>query len=380
MAKRADGRGAIYHRSDGRWEAQFRLEDGRRKCLYATSRREVLRQLKETRWQLDHGVPVSAHKMSLGVYLHDWLEVTTARVRPSTIQNYELNVRRLCEQIGEVPLIRLSPDVIQAVYRRQLRSGLTPYSVLQTHRVLHRALHQATHWGLITKNPAALALPPRPRRREMTALSPDELGRLFDHTRHDRLYPLWAVLGTAGLRIGEALGLSWADVDLVAGKARIRRALQRRRGAGFIFLATKTPRSRRTVLLTKLAIEALREQRARQNRCRRVQPDWEESGLVFTNMRGGPMEAAVARRALARVTLGAGLPNIRVHDLRHTTATVLLVAGVHPKVVQDLFGHHTITTTMDTYSHVIPAMHEDAVRKLDAVLGLAEGPTQPPTV
>jgi len=147
MAKRADGRGAIYHRSDGRWEAQFRLEDGRRKCLYATSRREVLRQLKETRWQLDHGVPVSAHKMSLGVYLHDWLEVTRARVRPSTIQNYELNVRRLCEQIGDVPLIRLSPDVIQAVYRRQLRSGLTPYSVLQTDRVLHRAQHQATHWG-----------------------------------------------------------------------------------------------------------------------------------------------------------------------------------------------------------------------------------------
>jgi hypothetical protein len=124
MAKRADGRGAIYHRSDGRWEAQFRLEDGRRKCLYATSRREVLRQLKETRWQLDHGVPVSAHKMSLDVYLHDWLEVTRARVRPSTIQNYELNVRRLCEQIGDVPLVRLSPDVIQAVYRRQLRSGL----------------------------------------------------------------------------------------------------------------------------------------------------------------------------------------------------------------------------------------------------------------
>ena len=87
----------------------------------------------------------------------------------------------------------------------------------------------------------------------MTALSPDELRRLFDYTRRDRLYPLWVVLGTAGLRIGEALGLSWADVDLIAGKARIRRALQRRRGAGFIFLETKTPRSRRTVLLTKLA-------------------------------------------------------------------------------------------------------------------------------
>jgi hypothetical protein len=97
--------------------------------------------------------------MSLGVYLDDWLEVTRARVRPSTTQNYELNVRRLSEQIGDVPLSRLSPDIIQAVYRRQLRSGLTPYSVLQTHRVLHRALHQATDWGLIAKNPAALALP-----------------------------------------------------------------------------------------------------------------------------------------------------------------------------------------------------------------------------
>jgi len=203
----------------------------------------------------------------------------------------------------------------------------------------------------------------------MTALSPDELRRLFDYTRRDRLYPLWVVLGTAGLRIGEALGLSWADVDLIAGKARIRRALQRRRGAGFIFLETKTPRSRRTVLLSKLAVEALREQRARQYRSRRYEPEWEESGLVFTNMSGGPMDAAVAWRALARATFGAGLPNIRVHDLRHTTATALLVLGVHPKVVQDLFGHHTITTTMDTYSHVIPPMHEDAVRKLEAFLG-----------
>ena len=113
----------------------------------------------------------------------------------------------------------------------------------------------------------------------MTALSPDELRRLFDYTRRDRLYPLWVVLGTAGLRIGEALGLSWADVDLVAGNARIRRALQRRRGAGFIFLETKTPRSRRTVLLSKLAVEALREQRARQYRSRRYEPEWEESAL-----------------------------------------------------------------------------------------------------
>jgi integrase len=205
----------------------------------------------------------------------------------------------------------------------------------------------------------------------MTALSPKELGRLFKHTRDDRLYPLWVVLGTAGLRIGEALGLSWVDVDLVAGNARIRRALQRRRGAGFIFLETNTASSRRTVLLTKLAVEALREQRARQNGARRCQPDWEDSGLVFTSLSGGPMEAAVARRALARATLGAGLPNIRVHDLRHTTATVLLVAGVHPKVVQDLFGHHTITTTMDIYSHVVPAMHQDAVSKLDSFFSQA---------
>ena len=371
MARRARGNGAVYLRGDGRWEAQFRMPDGRRKCLYGRSRRDVLRKLRESRWQLAQGLPVSSRNLHLGDYLDYWLEVTATTVRPSTYENYELNARRLKEQLGQVPLIRLSPHGIQDAYGRLRASGLSAYSVLQAHRTLHRSMAHAFHWGLITRNPAELVHPPRPRKREMTALAPADLRALFEHARGDRLEALWLVLGTGGLRIGEALGLTWEAVDLDAGRVVVKQALKRHRGVGLVISPLKTPRSYRTVVLTELALQALRA--LREGLGRRPQSDDElrmpPSGFVFRNTLGGPMDPGFVGYALKRVIQQAGLPPIRVHDLRHTAATALLIDGVHPKVVQDFLGHSSITTTLDTYSHVMPTLHADAVRRLDILLG-----------
>jgi integrase len=194
--------------------------------------------------------------MSVGLLLASWLELTRERIRPSTYESYDLNVRRITEWLGDLPLVQQIASDIQSTYRRMGERGLTAYSLHQVHGLLDRALRHALQWGLIVRNPAVLVFAPRPRRREMTALSAEQLMRLLDHRGH-RLWPLMVVLGTAGLRIGEALGLRWRDVDLDAGRLVVRQALQRRRGVGLVFVEPKTPRSRRTVHLTTIAVDAL---------------------------------------------------------------------------------------------------------------------------
>lgn len=174
------------------------------------------------------------------------------------------------------------------------------------------------------------------------------------------------LLGTAGLRIGEALGLRWSDIDLEEGRL-VRRALQRQRGRGLVFVEPKTARSRRLVYLSEVAVEALREQRARSN-----------GGLVFVNRNGEPQESGSVTDALKVALDRAGLPRIRVHDLRHTTATVLLEAGAHPKLVQELLGHSTVALTLNIYSHLTAGLSGEAARTMDRVVRGAPAPAATP--
>lgn len=371
MARRGRGEGAVYRRSDGRWEAQLRLRDGRRTSLYARSRRRAIEKLADAGWRVDHGLPLHAAKRRLGDYLDYWLEVTRHRVRPTTLEAYELNVRRLQPHLGSLPLARLEAAVIQAAYDRLLKAGLSERSVEQMHSVLHRALYQAMHWGLIASNPTELVAPPRPRKREMTALTLDQLQRLLATTKNERWYPLWVILSTAGLRIGEALAVGWESVNLETQRLAVVRSLQRRRGLGLVFAEPKTARSRRSIYLSVVACQALREHRQRQQRLVASRPGWLGSGLVFANRLGGPQDSGSVTSALNRALLRAGLPHVRVHDLRHTTASVLLAGGANPKVVQDLLGHSSVLTTLNTYSHVTQSLSHLAAGTIDHMLGLA---------
>jgi integrase len=328
MGKRRYGSGAVKLRSDGRWEGQLRLADGNRCSVYAHSREQIIARLQEERWRLTWGIPVRARGLLLGEYLQQWLDVARTRLRPRTLDAYELCTRRVDGELGQVPLAKLTPQLVQSAYGRLLAGGLSVRTVFQTHAVLHRALRQAHHWGLMSVDPTDLVAAPRPQSREMTALSTAQLSRLLTSARGSRWYPLWVLLGTAGLRIGEALGLRWSDIDLDRGRLQVRRALQRQRGRGLVFVEPKTSRSRRLVCLSDLAVEALRVHRGRST-----------GELVFVNRNGQPQESSSVTSALKLALDRAGLPQIRVHDLRHTTATVLLEAGAHPKLVQELLGH-----------------------------------------
>lgn len=199
----------------------------------------------------------------------------------------------------------------------------------------------------------------------MRALSAAQLSTLLASARDSHWYPLWVLLGTGGLRIGEALGLKWSDVDLDTGRLQVRRALQRQRGCGLVFVEPKSYRSRRMVCLCRLAVEGLVELRKRSN-----------AELVFVNRRGLAQDSSSVTDALKVALDRAGLPQIRVHDLRHTTATVLLEAGAHPKLVQDLLGYSTVALTLNTYSHVTPGLSDQAARTMDRALGGFEVPSR----
>jgi integrase len=370
MRRRGNGEGTLYRRSDGRWGATITLEDGGRKTLYGRNRREVQDLLKEVLRKREDGFLVASAEQLTGDYLARWLEDTVRNsVRPKTFESYELNVRRLQPLIGSVKLGSLSPAHVQSAYGALLRRGLSARSVHHAHAVLHRALKQAVLWNLIRRNATDAASRPRPARAEMKTLNEQQIRQLFESSEEDRFHALWIVLATTGIRLGEALGLKWDDVDLNSGRLTVLRCLQRQSGKGLVFVEPKTARSRRTIHLAPGAISALtRHRRSVQARERlRAGAVWQEHGLVFATKIGRPLEGGHVNERFHRAIATAGLPDLRVHDLRHTAATLLLTRGVHPKVVQEMLGHTTITLTLDTYSHVAPALHAEVARYMEAL-------------
>src|SRR5579872_5094559 len=370
VRRRGKGEGTLYERSDGRWGATVTLLDGRRRTVYARTRAEAQTKLHELTKRREQGLLNAGAEQKVAEYLRGWLEdVARASIRPRTYEAYGLNVRRALPHIGHIRLGELTPAQVQAAYGELLRSGLSARSVNHVHRVLHRAFVQAVRWNLIPRNPTDAALSPRPEPTEMKVLTADQVRDLLAATEGDRFHALWVLLVSTGLRVGEALGLRWGDLD-PTGRLRIVRGLQRQRDRGLVFVEPKTRRSRRTLQLSPTAVAALDAHRRRQVAERLAAgPAWEDGDLIFPGIAGKPFEASGVNKRLDAALSEAGLPRIRVHDLRHTAASLLLARGVHPKIVQEMLGHSTITLTLDTYSHVTPGLHAAAAAEMEAVLG-----------
>ena len=222
---------------------------------------------------------------------------------------------------------------------------------------------------MISRNPCHGAKAPRALRSEMKILTPDQANTFLASTVDHPAHALYTLAITTGMRAGELLGLQWGDIDLDAGKLTVRRALQQQNEAGLVFVTPKSARSRRTILLSQRAIAALRVHRDRQTfRRKQFGSEWRELDLVFSGPVGGPIDPSWSRQTFYAALEAAGIPRVRFHDLRHTAATLLLMQGVHPKVVSDMLGHSTVGLTLDTYLHLLPAMHQQAAAAMDAIL------------
>lgn len=368
----------IHQRPDGRWEARVDLgwQHGKRqrKSLYGKTRQEVAAKLAGALRDRDEGVLRAGPDQRLGPFLEWWLESVRSSLAPKTYVAYEMYVRRhIKPELGEVVLRKLAPQQVQALLDRKLAQGLAPQSVQHIRGILRQALGRAVRFGLVSRNVAALTDPPRLVRMEVRAISPEEARTFLTAIRGDRLEALYLMALTTGLRQGELLGLRWWDIDLEAGEARVGQALQRY-GGKLHFVPPKTAKSRRSVTLTLMAIEGLRAHKARQAQDRVLAGSrWQEFGLVFPSTVGTPMEPRNATRAFKALLRRSKLPEMRFHDLRHGFATLLLVQGASPRVVMEMLGHSQISLTMNTYSHVIPAMQREATSKLESLLRAENG-------
>jgi len=374
VAKRGAQEGSVYRRGDGRWVAVLHVGyvAGRRqrKSYYGATRQEVAVRLAAAVRDLQQGKRPSPETEKLGPFLNRWLEDTARHsIRASTYRGYEVTLRlHIVPEIGHLKLARLSADDLDGLYSRLLDKGLAPKTVRLAHAVIHRALAHAQRRGAVAVNVASIADAPSAPRREFRTLSPEEAARLLKVALSDRLYALYRLALTCGLRQAEILGLRWADVDLPAAKIHVRQQAYREAGA-WQFTPPKTKAGRRSVDLDGACVEALRERRLAQNKERLRAQTWADLDLVFCNRVGNPIEKGnLLRRSFAPLLERAGLPHIRFHDLRHACASLLLAAGTNPKVVQERLGHASISTTMDTYSHVLPSLQADAAEKMDRLL------------
>ena len=363
MAKRrGHGEGSIYKRPNGLWAAQVTLPTGKRHTVYARTRREVAAKLAEV--QADPLNVATPGRMTVAGYLDRWLATCSSTLRPTTLSTYSSLVRRhVNPRIGAAQLGRLTPITIQQMYTDLTADEVSPRTRQAVHAVLRRALGEAVNLGMLSDNPAARVKRPRVPRVEVRALDTHDVRRLLDAAEGDPYEALYILAVTAGLRQGELFGLKWKDVDTRRRALSVRRSIVD--AGGYRGVAEpKTAAGRRRVELSDLAVNALREHRGR---CKATP---HPEGWVFTDTRGGPLRRSnFLRRQWAPLLARAGLEGVRFHDLRHTSASLLLAAGVHPKIVQERLGHATVGITLDTYSHVLGSLQREVADRIDELLG-----------
>ena len=340
------------------------------------TRREAEAALTEALERVRTGTWADPGRQTVGEYLEDWLTAVRPSLRSSTSTSYEHTLRKwVIPRIGHLRLGALSSAKLSALYGELLRSGrhdgkggLSPRSVAYTHRVVTHALKDAVSWGLLARNPAAHVDPPRVARPEMQVWTQPEVQRFLASVADDRLYALWTVLLATGLRRGEALGLRWDDVDLDRRRLSIQRAVTVV-DYEIVVSEPKTARGRRSVSIDPTTTAVLAAHRKRQLEERLAWgPAWQDSAYVFTTEDGGVLHPQRVTLIFKRLAQSAGLPAIRLHDLRHTAATLALTAGIHPKVVSERLGHATIGITLDTYSHVGETLQDEAATRVAGLI------------
>jgi integrase len=371
--KRGHGSGSVTQLPDGRWQARASYWDNgrlRRKAVYGKRRREAEQRLRELLARLDHGERPLDERTTVAEYLERWLAIHRDRLRPSTARRYEQLVRlQLVPELGRLRVARLVPSDVERAMQRLRERGLSARTIAQCRAVLRRALQDALRDGVIQRNVAALARPPAIAPPQTSTWTADEARAFLAAADQHWLVPLFQLLLATGLRLGEALGLSWEDVDEEGGMLAVRWQLQHT-GGQFLRLPPKSKQSRRTLPLPALARAALVRQREQQAAWRQ-EPGWvgNQWSLVFTTRIGTPLHPRNVHHGFTRLVEQAGLPRIRIHDLRHSCATLLLESGVDLKVVSALLGHSQLSVTADYYAHVRQALAADAIRRLDALLG-----------
>ncbi len=431
--KRGHNEGSLHQRaSDGLWVADVSLgygPDGKRvrKRLYGKTRAEANRKLQQALRTRSDGLTVQTREQTVGQYLEHWLEHAVApNVRPRTLESYQLVCRtHLIPSLGRHKLSALNAQHIAAYMTHKQTAGrqrsgrpspvktvveskapakkvtgLSATTVNYHRAVLRSALNQAMRWDMLNRNVAELTQPRPAVSFEAKPLTRTEADRFLAAAQGDRLEALFSVALALGLRQGEALGLSWSDVDLDAGTLTVRWQLQQIKaratpanptpGVVLTLVEPKTKRSRRTLPIPDELLRTLKEHRRRQLVERLVAgPRWGGKGrlvamdperrepwdLVFTSTIGTPLDTANITKTYRTILETAGLPLRRYHDLRHSCASFLAAKGVAQRVVMEILGHSQLSTTANIYTHVDADQLREATGRLDDLFSARTGST-----
>jgi len=378
-------KGHIRQRSKGSWTIVVDIgqdpETGKRRQQWHTirgSKRDAQRALREMLTAVEAGTYVKPSKLSLGEWLSQWLEsYVSIHTTPRTRESYRYIIKtHLLPALGSIPLNQLRPQHLLNCYGRALvqgrvdgKGGLSARSVLYHHRILSEALSHAVKMGYVARNVAEVVEPPRPDRAKVSTLSRSDIDWFLDTARNTPYYVFYCTLLYTGLRRGELLALKWRNLDLDHGTLHVAESAYKLGNGEYVVKEPKTPHSRRPVALPPSLSELLKYYREQQTEAMaRLGTSLTEDGFVFTRPDGKPLDPNLVSRSFGKMIKNAGLPHIRLHDLRHTHATMMLEAGVHPKVVSERLGHASIGITLDTYSHVLPGLQEAAADRFDRMI------------
>ncbi len=389
---RGHGEGGIRQRKDGLWEATislgFKLDnDGKpkrqRKSIYGKTRQEVAAKLKVALRDQQRGLPPADDRLTVAGYLTEWLaRVQPPAVKPSTYRSYEQTVRLyLIPGLGRVKLSKLEPQQVQvfldAKRGETTRTGapFSARSIALMRAVLRQALTEAESWGKVSRNVAQLAKPPRGKARKAVSLTRERARTLLDAITGDRLEALYRLCLALGLRQGEALGLTWDEVDLDGRTLTVREGMQRVKDdatgkSALQHVGTKSETSKRTIRLPLFLVEVLRGHRTRQKEARLAAgARWQERGLVFCTRYGTPLDGPNVTKYFQRHLDAAGLPQMRFHDLRHSAVSFMAAEGVPVEVARAILGHSDARLTMNVYRHILPDEHDQAADAIDRLYG-----------
>jgi integrase len=323
--------------------------------------------------RLDLGEPIEQTTELCSGFFERWLEsAVKQRIRTRSYDLYKQRVHSyILPEIGKKRLAEVRPEDIQNFYAKLQKHGLRASTIRHIRGILSNAFKQAVRWQLLRQNPVAMTDPPMMTRSEMAALDRDQARLFLQAAEGERYYPVYALMLATGCRPGEVFGLKWSDIDWQAGTVTIRRALYwLRQGRGWEITEPKTDRSKRTIPLSVSVVKTLQAWKRSQAEDRlRAGSEWKNLDLVFTKLVGVPLDLETIRDPFKAILKRAGLPtSIRIYDLRHSCATILMAEGENPKVVSERLGHSSVKTTLDLYSHVSPGMQNEASKKLEKAI------------
>ena len=379
-------RGHIRKRSKNSWTIVLSLgrdpQTGKKKYQWQSvkgTKKQAEKVLADVLHRLDTGDFVKPTRRTVGDFLRQWLrDYAWPNLAPRTSESYEHIVNQhLIPSLGSLPLSQLTPQHLQQYYGEKLASGrldgkaeLSARTVRSHHTALHNALQSAVKWGLLSRNPADGVDPPRFSPHEIQTLDEADMHTLLEAARSTPYYALFYTALYTGMRRSELLALRWGDVDLDLAQISVIRTLHQLRDGALIFRPPKTAKARRMIALPPSAALVLREHKQNQEGLRiLLGVPSQGDDLVFCQADGKPLLPNTVTHAWVRLVRRIGLTGVRLHDSRHSHATIMLKQGIHPKVVQERLGHAGIQITLDTYSHVVPGLQEAAAARFDEGLG-----------